>query len=405
MNIGILGGAEKRFLKIFEYLQKYNPNIFYFILTFDLYEQIENYFSEIPLKNIITIGNKYNNSFIKKSQMNNYRLKLDKEIIQTSNHPSFSKQIYRYIKNYYYQKQYFKEIDQIRKEKNINVFLGIYSGIIPLYFYLQQRYRDVGIVFCDMDSWFRDIVPKERKYWYRKYSSFNYALENSDYIDFLSPFILEGVRKRGIQIREDSISITPCSFTDYSKCKIGDKTTFQVAFAARLEKDKNPEMFLDAAEILSKKYPDIIFHIMGEGRLTNIIEKRVSESNNKNIVFHGFHPSPPEIFANTSVFISIQSTNNYPSQSVLEAMACGNAIVATDVGDTRMFINENNGILINADVKELCDAIEILYLHRERTKEMGLYAEKYVKENHTIEKHATYYIDLFEKAYKKVIGQ
>ena len=50
-----------------------------------------------------------------------------------------------------------------------------------------------------MDSWFREVMPKEKKYWYRKFSAFNYALENSDYIDFLSPFILEGVKERGLK--------------------------------------------------------------------------------------------------------------------------------------------------------------------------------------------------------------
>ena len=174
-------------------------------------------------------------------------------------------------------------------------------------------------------------------------------MEKSDYVDFLSPFILEGIRDRGIKIKEESVSITPCSFTDYSKCRIGDKSIFQVAFAGRLEKVKNPDLFLEAAINFSKKYPEIVFHIMGEGRLSLDIKDKVESFNFSNIKFHGFHLNPTEILADTSVFVSIQTTNNYPSQSVLEAMGCGNAIVATDVGDTRMFINENNGILINLE--------------------------------------------------------
>ena len=164
--------------------------------------------------------------------------------------------------------------------------------------------------------------------------------------------------------------------------------------------NKNPDLFLEAAIRLSKKYPDIIFHIMGEGRLSQEINNKVHSSGLINIKFHGFHPHPTEILANTSVFVSIQTTNNYPSQSVLEAMGCGNAIIATDVGDTRMFINENNGILIDLEVDKLVDAIETLYLNKDLREQLATYAYSYVRENHTIEKMAGYYVDLFDKSFK-----
>ena len=195
--------------------------------------------------------------------------------------------------------------------------------------------------------------------------------------------------------------ITPCSFTDYSKCRTGNKSIFQVAFAGRLEKEKNPDLYFRGCCRLSGKYPEIIFHIMGEGRLSSDIKEKVTASGLPNIIFHGFHPQPTEILADTSVFVSIQSTNNYPSQSVLEAMACGNAIVATDVGDTRFFINENNGILIALDIIELVNAIETLYLDKELRDRLCKNAYSYVRENHTIEKMADYYVDLFNKTSSK----
>lgn len=307
------------------------------------------------------------------------------------------------MKNYSMHYCLYREIERHKKLNNISVFFGVYTGIIPLYFYLKKKRRKEGILFCDMDSWFNDVLLKERKYWNRKYSSFNYALENSDYVDFLSPFILEGVKERGMKIKDESVSITPCSFTDYSKCTIGNKSIFKVAFAGRLEKNKNPDIFLEAAFNLSKKYPEILFHIMGEGRLSVIVQSQITNSGLNNIVFHGFHPQPTDILSDTSVFVSIQTTNNYPSQSVLEAMGCGNAIVATNVGDTSMFINEGNGILINLDAKELSDAIETLYLNKELRDKLGNYAYSYVRENHTVEKMADYYISLFNKAASKYI--
>ena len=392
---GMLGGAEKRFTQLFRHLSEKNPGKFYFIITWNLYYKIQDVFPDYPLEYVIPIG-------LKKVVINNKPKAISQSKAYTINHPGFIKQIYRFIKNYRIQKSYYKEIERIRKEKDIKCFLGIFSGIIPLYFYLMKKKRDVGIIFCDMDSWFSDVLPKERKFWYRKYSSFNYALENSDIVDFLSPFILEGIRDRGIEVKEESVSITPCSFTDYSKCKFGDKNLFQVAFSGRLEKDKNPDVFLEAAIILSRKYPEIIFHIMGEGRLSTDIEEKVKSSGLTNIVFRGFHSRPTENLADTSVFVSLQTTNNYPSQSVLEAMGCGNAIIATDVGDTRMFINEENGLLINLKADELANAIETLYVDKVLRKRLGSFAYSYVRENHTIEKMAEYYVGLFNNLHSDI---
>jgi glycosyltransferase involved in cell wall biosynthesis len=391
LTIGVYGGAEKRFIKLFEYLSNIYPDRYTFIVTWSLYNKIIELFPIYPTKNLVPLGSKFLNSGRNKTASGFIQKKKE-----PGNHPGFVKQIYRFIKNYKIQKKYFLEIDQIRKEKNINCFIGIYSGIIPLYFFLMKKKREIGIVFCDMDSWFSDVLPKEKKYWYRKYSSFNYALENSDHIDFLSPFIREGVKERGIKIKDESVSITPCSFTDYSKCKIGDKSIFQVLFAGRLEKDKNPDLFLKAAIILSQKYPEIIFHIMGEGRISTDIQSQIINSGLNNITFHGFHPEPTKLLADSSVFVSIQTTNNYPSQSVLEAMGCGNAIIATDVGDTRMFVNEQNGILISLDVWELTQAIEKLYLNKELRRQLGGFAYQYVRQNHTVGKVADYYVDLFK---------
>jgi len=392
---GIFGGAEKRFTQLFLYLSLIYPGKYYYIITRDLYKKIIYLYPEYPTENLIPIGLQSNR--VRTKTFNNNKSKSYKP-----NHPGLFKQIYRFIKSYHFQKSYYRKIEDIRKEKNIKCFLGIYNGIIPLYFYLKKKRRETGIIFCDMDSWFSDVLPKEKKYWYRKYSSFNYALENSDHIDFLSPFILEGVKERGMKIKENSVSITPCSFTDYSKCKIRNKSIFQVAFAGRLEKDKNPDLFLEAAIILSNKYPEIIFHIMGEGRFSDIIQSQISRHQLKNIIFHGFHSQPTEILADTSVFVSIQSTNNYPSQSVLEAMACGNAIVATNVGDTRMFVNENNGILIKLDKVELANALEKLYLDKELCTQLGQFAFNFVREKHTVEKMADYYVKLFDKTLSRI---
>lgn len=388
-SVGNFGGAQKRFINLYKYFYKLYPENFFFLVSYDLYDRALKVFNDFPTSNLFRIG--------AKTILDSTSLTVHPNLENRKSRKCFLRKLYKLQKNYRFQRRIYNEIRRISDINNIKIFIGVASGIIPLYFYL-KRNKNI-VIFSNMDSWFSDIVPKE-ELWYRKYSSYNYALENSDFIDFLNPYILNGVIERGIKINKEKVSIAPCSFTDYSNCKFGDKSVFQVAFSGRLEERKNPLLFLEAAEILSKTFPDVVFHIMGEGRLYNSVKQKVEAINSGNIIFHGFHTNPPDILSNTSVFVSIQSTNNYPSQSVLEAMGCGNAIVASDVGDTRMFVNEKNGILINLRKEELIKAIEQLYLNRHLCREKCEYSYQYVRENHTIERMANYYLNLFDKVMK-----
>jgi glycosyltransferase involved in cell wall biosynthesis len=273
---------------------------------------------------------------------------------------------------------------------------------MPLVFYMKRFPRKAAIIFSNMDSWFVDVHRDMRKLWYRKYYSFNYALENADLVDFLSPFILEGIRERNIKLEEDNVVVAPCSFTDYTKCTIGKKNDFEISYASRLEPDKNPILFLEAVKKIHSEYPHVKFHLLGEGSLVYEIENFIAGSRLGDTVDFRFHPNPPEIFAKTSVFITLQSNTNYPSQSVLEAMACGNAVIAGNTGDTNLLINESNGLLINLNIDELAGAMKKLIDSPELAVSMGNAGRDFVLKYHTIEKMADYYIDLIEKVNQKV---
>ena len=235
------------------------PGKFYYLVNQHLYEQIIRIFpdSEIDKSNIRIVdlntnmkpetGEKFDNSVFADSNMPVYYADHLPDPVEEDRNITIIRKQYRYYKNYFLQKKLFKKIDSLRKELDIKVFCGVFGGIVPLAFYLTGESRKASVIFSNMDSWFSDVHSDMKKMWYRKYYSFNYSLENSDYVDFLSPFILEGVRKKNVKIMDGSIAVAPCSFADYSKCTIGVKSTFDVAFSARQEPDKNPMMFLEAA--------------------------------------------------------------------------------------------------------------------------------------------------------------
>jgi glycosyltransferase involved in cell wall biosynthesis len=366
-----------------------------------LFNQIKAIFPGINLSNIRVLEKEPGIPDNKKGEKANFYADHSPDPLKIDRETSFIRKVYWYYKNLFRQKKLFKLIENYRAELGIKVLIGVFSGGLPLVFYTTEKPRRASVVFANMDSWFSDVHSDMKKLWYRKYYSFNNIMEKADYVDFLSPYILEGVKKRNVSIKDKAVSVAPCSFIDYSKCSAGDKSTFEIAFSARLEPDKNPILFLETAKIIHKKYPDIKFHLMGEGTLVKEIESFIREHELNSVIDFRFHKNPPEIFSGTSLFVSLQTGTNYPSQSVLEAMACGNAVIASNTGDTDLFINEDNGLLINISLDELVDAIEKLINNKELTHRLGINAREYAMKNHTAERYIEYFTELIKNAYNK----
>jgi glycosyltransferase involved in cell wall biosynthesis len=99
---------------------------------------------------------------------------------------------------------------------------------------------------------------------------------------------------------------------------------------------------------------------------------------------------PMEKLENSLIFVSLQQIENYPSQSLLEAMATGNAVIATDVGLTHLLVNEEMGIRIDYNVDSLVNAIEYLYNNEVKACLMGKKGSQFVRDNHTVDKFWNY---------------
>ncbi len=398
------GGAQRRYANLYIYLNNKYPGRFYFFVNRHYYNQIRKIYKNIDTASIrvVDLGISREDSTSEYDEIPRFYHNYRYDPLVIDKNTSILRKVYWYFKNRMRQYRLHKKVERYRKELDIKIFYGVYSGVLPLVFYFNKKPRNVGIIFSNMDSNFYEIVPDEKRFWYRKYYSFNYALYNSDTVDFLNPYILKGLKERNVKIKDENVYISTCSFTDYSRCTVGKKGSFEIAFASRLEPEKNPFMYLEAIKEISPRHPDVKFHLLGEGSMVNEITRFIQNNSLSGRVNFQFHKNPADILKETSVFASLQPNTNYPSQSVLEAMACGNAIVATNVGDTHLFINESNGILIQPELKELVTALEFLINNRQLTRELGLNAKDFALENHTIERYADYFLGVVDDTYRKV---
>jgi glycosyltransferase involved in cell wall biosynthesis len=403
-NHGALGGAVKRYVNLFIYFRKIDPDKIILITNSHLFNQFKELYPDEKADGIYIV-NDFSKTSLQKPGSSKTRVYKDRisDPMETDSRHTIFRKIYWYYKNKFRQKKIYGQIEELREQLDIKVFYGVFAGILPLMFYMESKRKDTAVLFSDMDSWFSEVHRDMKKLWYRKYYSFNYALENADAVDFLSPHIYEGVKERNVNLNKEKIFISPCSFTDYRKCETGDKSRLEIAYVHRIEPDKNPMMFLNAVKRIIEKFPGLKIHLLGEGTLVNEVDSFIKENKlEKNIEFR-FHPNPTEILKNTLIFVSIQTLTNYPSQSVLEAMACGNAIIASCTGDTGLFINEQNGILIDLNEDSLVAALEDLLENKKKAIQLGKNAREYVLKNHAIETFADYFIKLLNETYEKKI--
>jgi glycosyltransferase involved in cell wall biosynthesis len=146
-------------------------------------------------------------------------------------------------------------------------------------------------------------------------------------------------------------------------------------------------------------HADCHVFFLGEGALETSMRRQVHELGLDAHVTIRFEPQPTCLLNESSIFVSLQSEENYPSQSLLEAMACGNAIVATDVGETWRLVDETTGVRVLATPAALASAINQL-LADPALAERQRAARQRVLAAHAPERFLAYMIGVYQHAFQ-----
>jgi glycosyltransferase involved in cell wall biosynthesis len=131
--------------------------------------------------------------------------------------------------------------------------------------------------------------------------------------------------------KEKKVLFTPNSFILYNNFNAEFPKKNWVVFSARLTKIKNPQLLLEAVSSLKEKnFNEFSLYFLGEGILLPELVKQKDEFKFENVFFEGGVPETAKYLKQSKIFISLQRDENYPSQSLLEAMR--KRIIASDVG-------------------------------------------------------------------------
>ena len=262
--------------------------------------------------------------------------------------------------------------------------------------FLLRKPRNVAVAYSLVAHGY--LTAYERLSWKARVALRLY-LDRADAIDSL----YSGFEKRFPRYADKTL-VTPCSFTDYGRFSPAPVRENWVVFAGRLEIAKNPLLFLEALERISAEMRAAGWQafLLGGGGLQPEIEAFIRARNLGDLVTVERVVDTAPRLCRSGIYVSLQDGENYPSQSLLEAMAAGNAVVATDVGDTRRLVGPESGLLVPAGrAAELASALLRLMGDPQMRAAMGAQARSFVVGRHSVERAANHLLAVWEKAHAR----
>lgn len=162
---------------------------------------------------------------------------------------------------------------------------------------------------------------------------------------------------------------------DFDKPVQSNTGRLVVSYFSNLMKSKGIMEFLYAAKIVLEKGEPVVFQLAGDYLSDHLasrdqirleVENFFKENENLNINYSGkIDPDTRfDFLSGSDIFVlpTYYPTEGFPL-SIIEAMRCGNAVIATNHNYLPEFLNEANGIMVEKmDVEGLADALlELLY--------------------------------------------
>jgi glycosyltransferase involved in cell wall biosynthesis len=186
---------------------------------------------------------------------------------------------------------------------------------------------------------------------------------------------------------------------------------------------KGHYLMVDAALDIVSDYPDIRFVIVAggagpaytrswRGRLKSILglpldnmarmQHQIQKVGlSEHFVFTGYRSDIPELLAVSDIVAFLPQVAEGFGRPLIEAMAAGRPVVATDIGPSREILGEGTGILVPpGDAAAVTQAIVSLFSQPSERERMGAAGRQRARQHFSMEQHVSKVIDVYEQVLK-----
>ena len=176
-----------------------------------------------------------------------------------------------------------------------------------------------------------------------------------------------------------------------------------IGMLARLFPQKDHVTFLRAAAIISQSMPDARFALVGDGPLRNDLENLCKKLGlATKTTFFGEQHNVGTYLSAFDVAVLLSETEGC-SNSLLEAMALGKPVVATDVGGNRELVRhgETGFLTPFGDAEAVAEAVIALCNDPETAEAIGERAKRLVVTQFSVENMVQQYQTLYEETIQR----
>lgn len=185
---------------------------------------------------------------------------------------------------------------------------------------------------------------------------------------------------------------------------INIKPGFVVTMVGNFTDRKDYSTYISAAKLLCDKREDIIFFAIGDGENFGNISNNIERQYQDRIKLMGKRQDIESIIRMSDICVLVTNTKIHGegiSNSILEYMAFGKPVIATEGGGTNEIVVDGvTGFLIKyASVQELTEKINVLLGDRSLRLQIGEAARERIKNYFSIETMVDKYISVYQSMY------
>lgn len=175
-----------------------------------------------------------------------------------------------------------------------------------------------------------------------------------------------------------------------------------VGIVGRLTHQKGHKVFLQAAKLLAEAYPRVVFWVVGDGERREELEAMVKESGiGDRVSFSGYQEKLPLVYAAMDILVLSSLFEGLPNV-VLEAMACGNPVVATRVGGVPEAVEDAiTGLIVSPnDYRELAQSLKKLLDDKPLRESMGLNGRRRIENSFS----SSLMVERVDRSFSSLLG-
>ena len=186
----------------------------------------------------------------------------------------------------------------------------------------------------------------------------------------------------------------PFYHEEFSKCE-----SKKIISVGRLDSQKGYDILIDVWNIISKKYPDWILEIYGEGPERENLQNKINKLGlEKSFLLKGAVKNIQDKYLESSIYVMSSRYEGMP-MVLLETMACGLPAVSFDCpcGPKDIIRDNEDGFLVSfGNIEQMAEKIEELILDGEKRKLFGKNARKNIQ-RYSQDKIMNQWKELFEE--------